>query len=644
LQTIIMIASRPPQSHSAKAIPPQQASSASNLKFEQCEVMEHDRTDGYVSFRPSFNVTIDKVHISSIKQADGEALGPSTNLTGAVINVFKNPDDGSAEYYLGGTVGMTVVQRFIERTGVIEFFQSPYYGLLYFESNLRDMMHYKVLKLTSEHARLPAESFINSIVKVRYVENASCPISAVLVEYRPLSKTEVQSQASVPPAEESKSKVFRSPPMFETPFIPPPAMVSYQAFTSPPTVEASSMTFVQPPSMPSAQAYPQPPSMLSAQAYPQPPSMLSAQAYPQPPSMPSVHAYSQPPVQSTGFSLPPSAVQASSIADLDTFLVAVNSLVDYSVRLTEQHPEAGDFDCLMQISTLLEVAARSLPYAEKLKNCAQVVQSWRSLMERHQQETKQFRLASRAQFQEPPVSLASAEEFKSLPFEYKPYASPPISSLAVQAPIHASHPYQALAQPPPSFSSSSVPQPRPDLQPQSAPALAARGLSNASLPPPPMLSRSPAPQAEPAELILRLDSHKVVVVPSQIKRLSKFIEGQSKSSSEIAIPRISSDTLSAILEFCSLHMDHDVLGPSDTTFIERFSMSRLKNLSQAAFLLQMSSLLTLCKEHVMRTYPGTEFKQLGGHLGVPMEDEFVKATLGSRPKAQASGNLRQSHR
>lgn len=562
-----MIASRAPQSYSAKAIPPQQASSASNLKFEQCEVMEYDPTDGYVSFRPSFNVTNDKVHISNIKQADGAALGHSTNLTGAVINVFKNPDDGSVEYYLGGTVGMTVVQRFIERTGVIEFFQPPYYGLFYFESNQRDMMHHKVLKLTSEYARLPAESFINSIVKVRYVENASCPISAVLVEYRPLHQTEVQSQAaSVPPAEETKSQVFRPPPMIEAPFIPPPAMVSYQAFTSPPAVEASSMYFVQPPSIPSAQAYPRPHSMPSTQAYP------------------------QPRVQSTGFGLPPSTVQASSsIADLDTFLVAVNSLVDYSVRLTEQHPEAGDFDCLMQISNLLEVAARSLPYAEKLKNCAQVVQSWRSLMERHQQETKQFRLASQAQFQEQPVSLASAEEVKSLPFKSMPYASPPISSLAVQP-------------------------------------------------------RSPTPQAEPAELMLRLDSHKVVVVPAQIKRLSKLIEVQSKSSSEIAIPRISSDTLSAIIEFCNLHMDHDVLGPSDTTFIKKFSMPRLKSLSQAAFLLQMSSLLTLCKEHVMRTYPGTEFKQLGGHLGVPMEDEFVKATLGSRPKAPLSGNLKQSHR
>jgi hypothetical protein len=502
-----------------------------------------------------------KVGINSIKQADGRPLTNLRDLKGARINIYKYPEGD--EYYLEDTSEQTHRQKFEEKLGVIENYQHPKFDVLYWEHDVRDKMHFRVLKLDAEHSEVSRESFINSVVRVRFVVGSDCPVAAVLMQYRPADTWPKNERLNLQSARSLADISSCNPPSFH---IVPPKLPS--------TLKTPPDKNLQPPQSGKA---------------------LSV-------------------ISEVGLGPSKPRQEAGGVTDLPSFLKSVDSIVDYCIRLTQTNPASGDLEFLNNVSRQLEASSRDLPFAKKFKNCAQLVHSWNLCYGQFDAETRQLRL---------PEALSTTSKVTS--------AKVPLPR---QVPITSASPKTV----------------HPGALP-SAKAITKLQWSDRSRAKPQTMSAPfKAPDSQPR--VAHEDSSKLtlileqpLVVNSETRKLSRWINENATRSSAFVIPSISMNVLEKVLEFFELHIkiskEHEhssvrtarienvILGPADYRFIDQFSGLSLRELAKAAFLLLVPSLLELCFEKVRRTLRFTQPAQIAGHLELPVDDPFVSEVMSS---------------
>lgn len=136
-----------------------------------------------------------KVPLSQIKREAGGPVEDSKELLDGLINVYKHLD-GATDYILLDPQRTNPQLKFTEQQAVIENFKAPNFILWFWESDERKSVHFQAVDLVKKAPDLSLVYFINSVVIARFIEGAHSPISASILEFRPLLE-EVKRQIPV---------------------------------------------------------------------------------------------------------------------------------------------------------------------------------------------------------------------------------------------------------------------------------------------------------------------------------------------------------------------------------------------------------------------------------------------------------------
>mmetsp|Transcript_8678 Transcript_8678/g.16961 ORF Transcript_8678/g.16961 Transcript_8678/m.16961 type:complete len:606 (+) Transcript_8678:48-1865(+) len=584
---------RSPGTSAERQAPPQQDSAYLNPQFSQGEITDVDDRRGIVKVALSFGSSELEINIKDIKLPNGNPVSDARKLRGGVINVYKQ-SDGSCDFILGGITGAVSKQKFYELKAVIEFFQYPNFGIWFWETETRSTIHKSLLSFTDrQYEMYDCDKFINSVIKLKFIEGAECPIKATLEQFRPLAE---QTPTGLRQTVESREH-FSSP-----------------AFEQPATVAAYEM-----------------------------------------------------PKESSGTTYS----STSQVTDLSAFCTAVDSLIDYAINLTEANPQSGDYELLVRLSKGFEASAASLPYSKKLHNCAKVVESWSQLRDQHERQASQYKLK---QFNPNPtdrmIQLSPAPHQPAvqptLPSFYgltqqvncqpvQPQVAREAMSGGVALPSHETTRKKIVrpnSPPPPTFNAHQPQATLPTFNKQeeykreSGPPMGSRTFVPSS----PFTVASNVKQVrtstteEVAQLLLKFSNGQSTYIDYRAKKLSRLIEQQSQTSSTVNIPYdIEQAVLTRVMEFINRQissfaehqhstvrqasLDNIVFGPADMEFIRRLTGSILTNVAQAAFMLEIPSLLELCFERAHEAYNTLDTSMIAGFLGLSPSENLMNEII-----------------